>query len=153
MALVVKNLPASTGDARPIPGLGRSPGEGNGNPLIFLTGESHGQRSLAGDSPWSHKESDMTELGTECINCPSSHILPDNGCYLFLNLFERQGKVISFSSECLSSLERPNITSGLLAFWIAFTIYTHNSHHLINFLVMFFLLFYNNSLNIINVIA
>jgi len=31
--------------------LGRSPGEGNGNPLQFLPGESHGQRSLAGYSP------------------------------------------------------------------------------------------------------
>ena len=38
MALVVKNLPASAGDTRDtgsIPGLGRSPGEGNGNPLQY----------------------------------------------------------------------------------------------------------------------
>ena len=28
---------------------------------IFLPGESHGQRSLVGYSPWSHKESDMTK--------------------------------------------------------------------------------------------
>ena len=27
----------------------------------ILAGESHGQRSLAGYSPWGHKESDMTE--------------------------------------------------------------------------------------------
>ena len=27
----------------------------------FLPGESHGQRSLAGDSPWGRKESDTTE--------------------------------------------------------------------------------------------
>ena len=36
VALVVKNLPANaedTGDAGLIPGSGRSPGEGNGNPL------------------------------------------------------------------------------------------------------------------------
>ena len=26
----------------------------------FLPGESHGQRSLVGYSPWAHKESDMT---------------------------------------------------------------------------------------------
>ena len=35
-ALVVKNLPANSGDIRDvgsIPGSGRSPGEGNGNPL------------------------------------------------------------------------------------------------------------------------
>jgi len=30
---VVKNLPANAGDVGSIPGLGRSPGEGNGNPL------------------------------------------------------------------------------------------------------------------------
>ena len=28
---------------------------------IFLLGESHGQRSLKGYSPWGHKESDETE--------------------------------------------------------------------------------------------
>ena len=28
---------------------------------VFLPGESHGQRSLVGHSPWGHKESDMTE--------------------------------------------------------------------------------------------
>ena len=44
-----------------IPGLGRFSGEGNGYPLLFLPGEFHGQRRLAGYSPWGHKESDMTE--------------------------------------------------------------------------------------------
>jgi len=34
---------------------------------VFLPGESHGQRSLAGYSPWGHKESDMTE-NTYIIN-------------------------------------------------------------------------------------
>ena len=29
--------------------------------LVFLPGESHGQRSLVGYSPWGHKESDTTE--------------------------------------------------------------------------------------------
>ena len=39
-----------------IPGSGRSPGEGNGNPYsIFLPEKHHGQRSLAGYSPWGHK--------------------------------------------------------------------------------------------------
>ena len=28
---------------------------------VFLPGESHGQKSLAGYSPWGHKESDMPE--------------------------------------------------------------------------------------------
>ena len=29
---------------------------------VFLPGESHGQRSLVGYSPWGGKESDMTEV-------------------------------------------------------------------------------------------
>ena len=29
--------------------------------LVFFPGESHGQRSLAGYSPWGRKELDMTE--------------------------------------------------------------------------------------------
>ena len=32
---MVKNLPANTGEANSISGLGRSPGEGNGNPLQY----------------------------------------------------------------------------------------------------------------------
>ena len=32
---VVKNPPGNAGDAGSIPGLGRSPGEGNGNPLQY----------------------------------------------------------------------------------------------------------------------
>ena len=32
---VVKNLPANAGDTGLIPGSGRSPGEGNGNPLQY----------------------------------------------------------------------------------------------------------------------
>ena len=44
-----------------IPGSGRSPGGGHGNPPVFLPGESHGQRNLAGYSPSGHKELDMTE--------------------------------------------------------------------------------------------
>ena len=51
----------NVGDLGLIPSSGSSPGEGNGNPLVFLPGESHGQRILEGYSPWSHKKSDMTE--------------------------------------------------------------------------------------------
>jgi len=56
---VVKNLPANAGDVASTPGSGRSPGETKCNP--FFSGESHGQRSLEGYSPWDYEESDMTE--------------------------------------------------------------------------------------------
>ena len=57
-----KESSCSVGDLRSIPGLGRSPGGGHGNPLQYSCLENpQGQRSLVSYSPWSHKESDMTE--------------------------------------------------------------------------------------------
>ena len=65
VALMVKNLPADAGDLRDtgsIPGLGRSLGGGHGNPLQYSCLENpHGQRSLAGYSPWGHKALDVAE--------------------------------------------------------------------------------------------
>ena len=62
---MVKNLAANAGDVRDsdlIPGSGRSPGGGLGNPLQYSCLEHpRGQRSLVGQSPWGHKESDTTE--------------------------------------------------------------------------------------------
>ena len=50
------------GDLGSIPGLGRCPGGGHGNPLQYPWLEnSHGQRSLVGYSLWDCKESDMTK--------------------------------------------------------------------------------------------
>ena len=37
--------------------------------LVFLPGKFHGQRSLAGYSPWGHKESDTTENAHMQGNC------------------------------------------------------------------------------------
>ena len=55
---------------RLIPGSGRSLGEGLGKPTsVFLPGESHGQRSLAGCSPSGHKESDTTEATYHAHAC------------------------------------------------------------------------------------
>ena len=55
VVLVVKNLIANAGDTRDedlIPGSGRSPRGGQGNPLQYSCLENpHGQRSLAGYSP------------------------------------------------------------------------------------------------------
>ena len=52
----------ASGDVGLIPGLGRSTGKGNDNPLQYsCLGKSYGQRSLVGYSPWGLKELDMTE--------------------------------------------------------------------------------------------
>ena len=62
---VVKNPPASAGDTSDtdsIPGYGRSPGEGHGNPCQYSCLENaNGQRSQGGYSPWGPKESETTE--------------------------------------------------------------------------------------------
>ena len=57
-----KESACSAGDLGSILGLGRSPGGRHGNPLQYSCLENpHGQKSLAGYSPWGHKESDTTE--------------------------------------------------------------------------------------------
>ena len=57
-----KESTSNVGDLGSVPGLGRSPAEGHGNPLQYSCQENpHGQRSLAGYSLWAWKESDMNE--------------------------------------------------------------------------------------------
>ena len=62
---MVKNLLASAEEARDlgsVPESRRSLGGGNGNPLQYSCLENpHGQRSLAGYSPWDCKEWDTAE--------------------------------------------------------------------------------------------
>ena len=55
----------SVGELGLIPWVGKIPWRREWLPtLISLPGEFHGQKSLAGDSPWSPKELGMTELLT-----------------------------------------------------------------------------------------
>ena len=51
-----------TGDTGSNPWVRKIPWRREWQPTpVFWPGESHGQRSLPGYSPWGHKESDMTE--------------------------------------------------------------------------------------------
>ena len=66
MALVVKDPPANAGGDCKRPGfdpwVGKVPWRRARQPIpVFLPGESLGQRSLVGYSPWGHKEWEMTE--------------------------------------------------------------------------------------------
>ena len=64
MVLVVRNLPANTGDARDACSIwvGQIPWNRKWQPTPeFFPGKFHGQRKLAGYRPWGHKELDMTE--------------------------------------------------------------------------------------------
>ena len=58
---MVKNASANAGDARyvsSIPGLGRSPREGNGNPL---------QYSCLGESPWTEEPGVLQSMGSQRV--------------------------------------------------------------------------------------
>ena len=60
MVLVVKNLPATAGDIRDpgsIPGWGRSPGGGNGNPLSVL----------AWRIPWTEEPGGLQSMGPQRV--------------------------------------------------------------------------------------
>ena len=58
---MVKN-PANARDAGSVPGSGKSFWSRKRQTTpVFLPGKSHGQRSLAGYSPWDCKESDTTK--------------------------------------------------------------------------------------------
>ena len=64
MERVVKNPPVSAGDTRDmgsIPVLGRSPGEGNGNPLKYSCIENSMDRGVWWSTVHRVAESDMTE--------------------------------------------------------------------------------------------
>ena len=63
--LVVKNPPANTGDLRDaglIPGWGRSPGGGHGNPLQYSCLENPMDRGAWWATVQGNKESDTTEV-------------------------------------------------------------------------------------------
>ena len=76
MVQTAKNLPAMP-EIR-IQSLGRGdPLEKETQPTpVFLPGESHGQRSLAGYSPWDRKESGTTERPTHIylLGCARSQL-------------------------------------------------------------------------------
>ena len=56
-----KESACSAGDPSSIPGLGRAPGEGTGNPLQYSCLENSMDWNCLGCSPWDYKDSDMTE--------------------------------------------------------------------------------------------
>ena len=64
MVLMVKNTLANAGNIRDvglIPGLGRFPGGGHGNPLQYFSQEYPMDRGAGWACPWGCKELDLTE--------------------------------------------------------------------------------------------
>ena len=75
VAQLIKNLPAMWETQVWSLSQGRSPGEGNGNPLQYSCLEnSTDRRSLVGYSPWGCKDSDLTEQLTPSL---SLHIVSE----------------------------------------------------------------------------
>ena len=74
MSFHSKESSCNVGDLGSVPGLGRSHGGGQGNPLQYSCLENpHGQRSRVGYSPWGCKELDMTEqISTAQHACDST---------------------------------------------------------------------------------
>ena len=68
VAQIVKNLPAMWEIQVQSLGQEDSLEKGWQPTPVFLPGKLHGQRSLVGYSPWSHKESDTTERLTHLYN-------------------------------------------------------------------------------------
>ena len=56
---MVNNLPANVGDAGSIPGSGRSAGEGNGNPLQWI--------SIAWKIPWTEEPCGLQSMGLQRV--------------------------------------------------------------------------------------
>ena len=74
---MVKNPPTNSGHVGSIPGLGRAPGEGNGNTLQYSCPKNPtDKRSQAGYSPQSHKKSDTTEHACNDNESSDAHQWP-----------------------------------------------------------------------------
>ena len=71
VAQLVNECTCNAGDTSSIPGSGRSPGEGNGNPLQCSCLENF---MNTGYSPWSRNESDMTKWLTHQLMCVCIYI-------------------------------------------------------------------------------
>ena len=100
-----------------IPGLGRSPGSGNGNPLQYSCLENpHGQRSLAGYRPWDPKESDMTEHLSTAFLSSNAEIC---SCFVSssnMKIFDDRSVFLSYPylDLCCLIIDNPDYLSFLL---------------------------------------
>ena len=66
---------------------------------VFLSGESHGQRSLVGYSPWGHKESDMTERLSTIFDALTTWFLLQNPIYILVPLLPLRSSLIELSER------------------------------------------------------
>ena len=95
-----EEFPCNVGDLGLIPGLGRSPGGEHGNPLQYSCLESpHGQRSLAGYSPWG---SQFLPLYISSFN---SHNTPSRWLVLYPCGTDKETEVQRSYANCVTNAE------------------------------------------------
>ena len=120
-------------DAGSIPGSGRSPGEGNGNPLqcSCLTNstdrgawwaiQSMGSQRVGQYSPWGLKESDMTEWLT-VLPLPWSLSNIVLGEFLFSDLFFFPSDLLKDQFSFWESAKLPHVMLSILYHWRELTV-------------------------------
>ena len=87
---MIKNLPVSAGNMGSIPGLERSPGRGNGNPLQYSYLENPTDRgawwaALCGTG---NKESDTTEQA-----CTHAHVVMYNHGHVLFRIYSDESSL------------------------------------------------------------
>ena len=101
VAQMVKKSICNVGDLGSVPGLGRSPGGGHGNPLqYFCLENTHGQRSLAGYwvtkiwtrlSDWAYQHFEVSHLNQSPDNLKCAVTIISSTSHTFiLVLFSKQ---------------------------------------------------------------
>ena len=66
---------------------------------LFLPGEFHGQRSLVGHSPWSHKELDMTEQLTHTYTSQIDYWLQESKGHTIVTCVSPASRISQESEE------------------------------------------------------
>ena len=98
-----KKSTCNVGDLGLIPGLGRSPVGVYGNPLQYSCLENpHGQRNMAGYSPWDRKESDTTEQ-------LSTHTHADDNPIVRLFFFFAELQILISTIEGRGEIPQPKV--------------------------------------------